>query len=217
MPNTDAYVEGDGSLELPSREGTTHTFGHLLSTRLSFFYRKAYRMLGNAADAEDAVQDALLSAYAHLDQFKGQSEMSTWVTAIVHNCARLQLRRRRSHVRVPLDEAMGENQTLSVSEQLLDHRPNPEDECQHSELSTRLTHFYTQLSPTLRRTFRLRDIEGLSVRETAGILEIPCGTVKAQSARARKKIKELMQRALRPRRRSLSKNQPEASSKVPTY
>jgi RNA polymerase sigma-70 factor (ECF subfamily) len=131
--------------------------------------------------------------------------MSTWVTAIVHNCARLQLRKRRLHVHVPLDEPIGEFRSLLVSEQLADDRPNPEDESQHSELSTRLTHFYTRLSPTLRRTFRLRDIEGLSVRETARILKIPCGTVKAQSARARKKIKGLMQRVLGPRFRRLHK------------
>jgi RNA polymerase sigma-70 factor, ECF subfamily len=217
MPNTYACVEADGSLEFPSREGASHAFGHVLSTRLSFLYRKAYRMLGNTADAEDAVQDALLAAYAHLDQFKGQSEMSTWVTAIVLNGARLQLRRRRSHVRVPFDEPTGEKQTLQVWEQLLDHRPNPEDECQHSELSARLTHSYAQLSPTLRRTYRLRDIEGLSIGETARILKVPCGTVKARSARARKKIKELMQRALWPRCRNLSKNQPEASTNVPLY
>jgi RNA polymerase sigma-70 factor, ECF subfamily len=133
----------------------------------------------------------------------------------VHNCARLQLRKRRRHVYVPFDEPIGELQTLSVSEQLADDRPNPEDECEHSELSTRLTHCYTQLSPTLRRTFRLRDIDGLSIRETAGILKIPCGTVKAQSARARKQLKELMQRALRPRSRSLPKNRPGPSGKVP--
>jgi RNA polymerase sigma-70 factor (ECF subfamily) len=215
MPNTNAFVGADGPLEIPGREGINQSFGHILSKRLASFYRKAYRMLGNGADAEDAVQDALLAAYAHLDQFKGQSEMSTWVTAIVHNCARLQLRKRRRHVYVPLDEPIGELQTLSVSEQLADLRPNPEHECQHSELSTRLAHFYTQLSPTLRRTFRLRDIDGLSIRETARILKVPCGTVKAQSARAREQLKELMQRALRPRSRSLPKNQPGPSSKVP--
>lgn len=214
MPNTNAYVEPDGSLEISGREGTTQAFGRILSSRLGFFYRKAYRMLGNAADAEDAVQDALLAAYAHLHQFKGKSEISTWVTAIVHNCARLQLRRRRSQVQVPVDEPMGETPTPWVSEQLLDHRPNPEDECQNSELSTRLTHFYTELSPPLRRTFRLRDIEGLSIRETARILKIPSGTVKAQSARARKKMKELMERALRPPCRSLHKSQPEVRRTV---
>jgi RNA polymerase sigma-70 factor (ECF subfamily) len=217
MPDTNAYLAADGTLEIPSAEGTTEAFGHVLSSRLTSLRRKAYRMLGNTADAEDAVQDALLAAYAHLDQFKEQSEMSTWVTAIVHNCARMQLRRRRRHVDVPLDEPIGDFQTLLVSEQLADHRPNREDESQHSELSTRLSHFYTRLSPTLRRTFRLRDIEGLSIRETARVLKIPCGTVKAQSARARRKIKELMQRALWPRSRRLPKNQPAANGKVPQH
>jgi RNA polymerase sigma-70 factor, ECF subfamily len=217
MPSTNAYVRANGPLEIASRKGTTPAFGHILSNRLTSLYRMAYRMLGNAADAEDAVQDTLLAAYAHLDQFKGQSEMSTWVTAILHNCARLQLRKRRRHIEVPLDEPMGEFQTLSISERLTDHRPNPEDECQHSELSTRLIHFSTQLSPTLRRTFRLRNIDGLSIRETARILKISCGTVKAQSARARKQIKELTQRALRPRPRGLPKNQPGSRIKVPMY
>jgi RNA polymerase sigma-70 factor, ECF subfamily len=217
MPNTKAFVGADGPLEIPGREEITEAFGLILSRRLASFYRNAYRMLGNRADAEDALQDALLAAYAHLDQFKGQSEMSTWVTAIVHNCARLQLRKRLRHVFVPLDQPIGELQTLSVSAQLADHRPNPEDECEHSELSTRLTRLYTQLSPTLRRTFRLRDIDGLSIRETAQILKIPCGTVKAQSARARKKLKELMQHALRPRSRNLPKNEAGPSSKAPTY
>jgi RNA polymerase sigma-70 factor, ECF subfamily len=213
MPTTNAFVGADGPLEIPGREGITQAFGHILSKGLASCYRKAYRMLGNRADAEDAVQDALLAAYAHLDQFKGQSEMSTWVTAIVHNCALLQLRKRRRQVYVSLDEPTGEPEAVSGSEQLADHRPNPEHECQHSELSARLTHFYTQLPPTLSRTFRLRDIEGLSIRETARVLRIPRGTVKAQSARARKKLKELMQRALRPRSVALSKTPPGANAK----
>jgi RNA polymerase sigma-70 factor (ECF subfamily) len=213
MPNANAYVSADGPLESSGGEGMTQAFGHMLSRRLASFYRKAHRMLGNRADAEDAVQDALLAAYAHLDQFKGQSEMSTWVTSIVHNCALLQMRKRRRHVYVSLDEPTGESDGVSGSEQLADHRPSPEDECQHSQLSTRLTHLYTQLSPTLSRTFRLRDIEGLSIRETARILRIPQGTVKAQSARARQKLKKLMQRGLRPRSRRLSKNQPGANAK----
>src|ERR1700735_5750864 len=59
------------------------------------FYRTAFRYLGNAADAEDAVQEALLSAYKHVSQFRRQARISTWVTAIVINSARTQLRRRR--------------------------------------------------------------------------------------------------------------------------
>jgi RNA polymerase sigma-70 factor, ECF subfamily len=215
MSNTNASIAA-AFLEIPNREGKTQAFGQVLSSHLTFLYKKAYRMLGNAADAEDAVQDALLAAFVHLDQFKGQSEMSTWVIAILHNCVRLQFRRRIRHVDVSLDEPIGEFQTLSVSEQIADHRPSPEDECQHSELSTRLTYLYKQLSPTLRKTFWLRDIGGLSIRETARILKVPCGTVKARSARARKQIKELMQRALKPRSRNLPRNQP-IVSKVPMY
>src|SRR3984885_9984243 len=207
MPNANAYSGADGSLGIPGSEGIAQAFIQIVSNRLASFYRKAYRMLGNQADAEDAVQDALLAAYAHLDQFKGQSEMSTWVTAIVHNCVLLQLRKRRRHDYLSLDEPTGEFQKHSLSEQRADHRPNPEDECEHSELRTRLIHLHNQLSPTLRRTLRLPDIDALSIRETARILKVPCGTVKAQSARARQKLKGLMQRALRPRSRSLRKNQ----------
>jgi RNA polymerase sigma factor (sigma-70 family) len=67
-----------------------------------------------------------------------------------------------------------------------------------------LRHLTTQLSPTLRKTFQLRDVEGLSVRETAQILGVPNGTVKAQLARARKKLKHLMRCALRPRCNNLA-------------
>ena len=91
------------------------------------------------------------------------------------NCARLQLRRRAKHVQVSLDEFTGGPQPVSVSERLADHRPNPEDEYRKSELSTRLTHLHSQLSPTLRRTFQLRDVDGLSIRETAQILGVPTG------------------------------------------
>ena len=214
MPNTDGYVVAEGPLQIPSREETAQAFGHALSSRLTSFYRSAYRVLGNVADAEDAVQDALLAAYTHLDQFKGQSEMSTWMTAIVHNCALLQLRRQRNYVHVSIDESTGGPDALSVADQLPDRGPTPEDECQHFELRTCLTHFYSRLSPRLRRTFRLRDIEGLSIRETAQILKIPRGTVKAQSARARRKIRGLMQRALRPRVRTLAKHKTGEGSRV---
>jgi DNA-directed RNA polymerase specialized sigma24 family protein len=94
MHNPNSYVETDERLGTPGKQGTTQAWEQLLSSRLPSFYRQAYRILGNAADAEDAVQDALLAAYTHLDQFKGQSQISTWLMSILVNCARLQLRRR---------------------------------------------------------------------------------------------------------------------------
>jgi len=183
--------------------GRIRALEKILSSGLPSLYRRAYRLLGNRADAEDAVQDALLAAYTHLDQFKGQSQLRTWLTSIVLNCARLQLRRRQRQINVPLDESIGEIETRSIGERLVHHGPSPEDQCRDSELSRRLTRFHSQLSPTLRKTFQLRDIDGRSIRETAQILGVPSGTVKARSARARKKLKAFMRHALRPRSREL--------------
>ena len=199
MQVTNAFVGTDEQFEIPNSERTIEALERILSSGWVSFYRRAYKVLGNAADAEDAVQDALLAAYTHLDQFKGQAQMSTWLTSIVFNSALMQLRKRKRHIHVPLDEPGGETQTLSLAERLRDYRPNAEDDYRLSELRARLTHFHRRLSPTLRRTFQLRDIDGLSIRETARILGVPCGTVKAQSARARKKLRDFMDRALRAR------------------
>ena len=193
MQNSNTNSGADEREEIRRGERATQQLEQILASGLHGLYRRAYRILGNTADAEDAVQDALLAAHTHLNQFRGQAQISTWLTTIVLNCARLQLRRRPRNVQVSLDESKdGELQPVSVSEQLADHRPNPEDESIESELSARLSHLHRHLSPTLRRKFQLRHIEGRSISETAQILGVPAGTVKAQSARARKRLKELV-------------------------
>ena len=203
MRSTNAYIATKKREEIPNEGKAAQQLEQILAGGLPPLYRRAYRILGNTADAEDAVQDALLAAYTHLDQFRGQAKISTWLTTILLNCARLQLRRRPRHIHVSIDESSEDLHPTSVSERLADNRHNAEDQCRESELRERLTHFHRQLSPTLRRTFRLRDVEGLSIRETAQILGVPSGTVKAQSARARKRLKELMRRTLKPQSRRL--------------
>jgi len=86
---------------------------NIFSGRLPSLTRIALRMVGNAEDAEDAVQDAFLSAYAQLDQFRGQAKISTWLTTIVINAARMKVRARPREVHVPLDQENREQ----------DHRP----------------------------------------------------------------------------------------------
>jgi len=191
-------------VENPVSQVAIQAFGNILSDGLSSLYRGAYRLLGNTADAEDAVQDALLNAYTHLDQFRGQAKMSTWLAAIVHNSAKMELRRRLRHVHVSLDEQIGEGEERSISQRLADCRPSPEDDCRDSELGSRIAHFKGQLTPALRKAYELRHIDGLSIRETARILGVPHGTVKARTARARKKITDLMRRNLRARTRKLT-------------
>jgi RNA polymerase sigma-70 factor, ECF subfamily len=208
MQNRNTCDGRDERQEIGGEKEAAQQLEQILAGGLPPLYIRAYRILGNTADAEDAVQDALLAAYTHVDQFRGRSQISTWLTAIVLNSARMRLRRRIRRVHVSLDEVSGELQPLSASERLADHRPNPENEFIESELKTRLTHLHRRLSPTLRRTFELRDVEGRSIRETARILGVPAGTVKAQSARARKRLKELARHCLRPRSHSPSNRVP---------
>ena len=198
MQSGDAAVDADQyqDAELLRQQVATQAFGQILSSSWQSLYRRAYQLVGNAADAEDVVQEALLAAYMHLDQFRGQSKMSTWIGAIVNNCARMKLRTSRRHPSISLDEPGAESDKPFPSWELTDRRPNQEDEYQKVELDSRLSHFYNQLTPRLRSVFQLHRIDGLSICETAQILGIPRGTVKTQSARARKKLSQLMRRTI---------------------
>lgn len=198
MEQAEAYVGSKNYFGLLNGERSACELHDALASCLPSLHSSAYRMLGNSADAEDAVQDALLSACKHLDQFRGESQISTWLTAIVFNSARMRLRHRRRHTVVSLDEPLGEDQRYSISDRLAGPGPNPEEEYRSCELTRHMRQFVTYLSPTLRRTYQLREMDGFSIRETAEILRIPTGTVKAQLARARKKLKQLMLSALQP-------------------
>jgi RNA polymerase sigma-70 factor, ECF subfamily len=154
------------------------------------FRRIALGHLGSVADAEDAVQDALLAALTHVHQFKGQAQMATWVTSIVINSSRMKLRKRSASIQLSLDET--KNDDFPLAEMICDTRPGPEAEYREREMAKMLTDAISRLSPILRKTFELRDICGLSIREAAHLMGVPSGTVKARLARARKRLRKAM-------------------------
>jgi RNA polymerase sigma-70 factor (ECF subfamily) len=196
MEKTESNIGSEQRLDVCIFEKETQEMQDVLTRSMPSFYRRAYRYLGNAADAEDAVQDALLSACRHLDQFKGQSKMSTWLTTIVINSALTQLRRRPRQIHTSLDEQCGEEPGYCVSERLADRRPSPEDECIKSELYGHLMHFVEELPPASRYAFQLRDLDGLTTSEAAQILGVADVTVKAHVSRARAKLRQLIGQAL---------------------
>ena len=160
------------------------------------FRRIALCHLSNVADAEDAVQDALLAALTHVHQFRGQAKMSTWLTTIVINSARMRLRRRLTSMQLPLDETDG-HQDLPLENTLSDTRPGPEEAYRKREIAETLAQATSRLSPALRTTFQMRDVDGLSIRETADLLGVPTGTVKARLARARVRLREAIGKSIR--------------------
>jgi RNA polymerase sigma-70 factor (ECF subfamily) len=188
MSAIEAFVEGERAARAGFFGERTQELDNVVARYLPMFYKRAFHFLGNAIDAEDAVQDALLSAYQHLGQFRGQAKISTWLTTIVTNAARMQLRRRRS---LSLDEQQGKD-GLTFSERLPDLRPSPEEVCSTSEARDRLVNGVKQLSPTLRRAFELRDMDGLTTKEAARVLGVPEGTVKARLSRARARLAGIM-------------------------
>jgi RNA polymerase sigma-70 factor (ECF subfamily) len=196
MQAAESYTGSEQHVETRLREKENREMQDVLSRHLPSFYRRAYRYLGNAADAEDAVQDALLSACRHLDKFKGQAKMSTWLTTIVINSALTQLRRRPRQIHTSLDERLGEDQKYCVSERLADCRPSPEDECVGSDLHGRFMQLVAELSPSLRKAYQLCALDELTTSEAAHILGVADVTVKAQVSRARAELRRLMRLAL---------------------
>jgi RNA polymerase sigma-70 factor (ECF subfamily) len=185
MSAMEMVIEPERSVRLGFFAERVQELDNVVSRYRPMFYKRAFHLLRNATDAEDAVQDALLSAYKHLGRFRGQAKLSTWLTAIVINAARMQLRRRR--VCLSLDEEHGQDGLL-FSEQLADSKPSPEEVCSAVEARDRLVEGVQQLSPKLRRAFQLRDIEGLTTKEAAHVLGVRQGTVKVQLARARAQL-----------------------------
>jgi RNA polymerase sigma-70 factor (ECF subfamily) len=196
MQVTNAQATGESRPEVGPGHEIVRQFDDALLRCLPAFHRRAFRYLGNTADAEDAVQDALLSAYKHLNQFSGKAQMSTWLTSIVTNSARMQLRRRSGRVQVSLDERLGEEGQYSLSEQVADENPTPEDRFRESELLEHINQLLEQISPRLRTALQLLDLEGLTTEEAAAVLGIPKGTVKTQVGRARAKLRRLMRSPL---------------------
>jgi RNA polymerase sigma-70 factor, ECF subfamily len=164
---------------------------NLVTRRLEYFRRMAMRRLHDAADAEDAVQDALLAAWQHLGQFKGQARMSTWITAIVMNSSRTVIRKRARVYPLPIDGRNESGNHTPIADLLPDCRPDPEAQLRNSEDERRLHQLFARLSPALRLVIHMRSVEGLSIRETAEVLGLSESAVKSRASRAFAKLRRL--------------------------
>lgn len=161
-------------------------------------FRLAFRITRNQEDAEDAQQEALLKAHRNLDQFQGRARFTTWISRIAINEALMCLRKRRSVVHVPLEDALAEDETAPVDFELHSNIQDPETAYSRKELRNMLTQAISMLRPLHREVFLLRAVECLSVVETAKALQVSVSTVKTRMRRARRELKEILQNASKP-------------------
>ncbi len=186
--------EDEPKLVVAAQRGETAAFEELVNRYESKILRLTKNITGNQEDAEDAMQDAFLNAYAHLDGFQGDSRFYTWLVRIAANEALMRLRKRRPEL--SLDEPI-EGDTDLLPRELEDWRPSPEREYQQAEMQKILADVIDKLEPEYRIVLVLRDLEELNTQETADALGISATAVKSRLLRARLKLRARLNRYFR--------------------
>jgi RNA polymerase sigma-70 factor, ECF subfamily len=180
--------------------GQCENFHLLIRPYEQQLYRTAFALVKNEAEAEDVVQDAVLKAYRKLASFRGDAKFSTWLIAITLNEARGRLRKEGRVAIDSLDEQQEQNGDYTPAA-LTDWREVPLAALERQEIRALIQQAVAELPETYREIVTLRDVEELSVNDTAALLGISVALVKVRLHRARM----LLQKRLVPHLRLLTK------------
>jgi RNA polymerase sigma-70 factor (ECF subfamily) len=164
--------------------GNTHLFHDLIRPHERSVYAMALSLLHNEADAEDVAQEAFLKAFRNLGKFRGESKFSTWLISITLNEARGRLRSKKNVKLESLDEPREGEGTVTPA-LLRDWREIPSEALERQEIRQMLQQAITDLPLIYREVFLLRDVEDLSVNQSAEALGISIASVKVRLHRAR--------------------------------
>jgi len=175
----------DETLVHRTREGDRFAREELFHRHWGVSYRVAYRLLGHEQDALDAVQEALLKAITHLDDFDGRSGFRTWLLRIVTNAALDAGRRRGRRSTLPLGDGDAQGAEPACDD-------DPAGGLYRQDLRRILDAALDRLSPALRTAFVLFAEAGLSYKEIAAVQEIPLGTVMSRISAARQKLQAML-------------------------
>lgn len=184
-----AGISDDLDLVNASKNGDIAAFEQLVKRYDRRLLRIAQSVTHNNEDSEDAVQEAFLKAFQNLDQFRGDSQFSTWLIRITLNQSLMKLRKQRPTREVSLDEDSRTDEGM-LPREVVDWAPNAEQLYGVSELRNILVKTIEELQPSLRTVFMLQDVEGLSSIETAEVLNLSQSAVKSRLWRARLQLRE---------------------------
>lgn len=189
-------------LELLSlaRQGHWDAFETLVARFEPRVFGMAWRILQQREDAEDATQQTFLSVMEHLDRFRAESSVATWVLRIATNHSLKLLRKRRGLVTVPLEttsrDSGDDGEPLPHPDYIAQWQDDPADLAQRAEIRALLNEALAEIDEKHRLVFVLRDVEGFSTQEAADALGISVANVKVRLMRARLQLRERLTRVL---------------------
>jgi RNA polymerase sigma-70 factor, ECF subfamily len=173
-------------------DGDLNAFNTLVLHYQDMAYNVAYRIMGEPGAADDAAQEAFISAYKKLKQYRGGS-FKAWLLRIVTNNCYDELRRRQRQPVTPLKPDLPDGETLEDPYWIEDETPSPEEQTEQAELQAAIQNCINQLDRKFRVILVLVDVEGLDYQTAAEAAGTPVGTVKSRLARARERVQDCLQ------------------------
>lgn len=190
--DTDVTFASEEELLKGLRAGDPAAYRQMVEVHSANVYNVALKLLGDEQEAEDVLQETFLSAFEAIDRFEGRSKLSTWLYRIAYNASLMRLRKRGRMTTFSLDQPSDAEEQAGerVSRHLVDWSTVPDDQLLTAEARQEMDRAIAELPETLRATFVLRDIQGLSGAETAEILGITVQAVKNRLHRARLRLRD---------------------------
>jgi RNA polymerase sigma-70 factor (ECF subfamily) len=178
----------DRELVKKAKAGDSEAFGELVQRHEGKIYGLCLKMLGNAEDAEDCLQEVFIKAFRALPGFREEARFSTWLYRIAYNESLMKIRKKKLDT-VPIDRPveLGEG---NVDREIADWTMDPRSDVMNDELSGILIRHVNELDPDNRIVFLLRDVHGLSTSDTAETLGLTVPAVKSRLHRARLFLRE---------------------------
>lgn len=178
----------DTELVRKAKAGDSEAFGMLVERNEAKIYGLCLKMLGNAEDAEDCLQEAFIKAFKGLPNFREEARFSTWLYRIAYNECLMRLRKRRVPT-VPIDRPV-EAEEGEIERDLADWTTDPRADVMNDELADVLVQHVNELDPDNRIVFMMRDVHGMSTSDTADALGLTVPAVKSRLHRARLFLRE---------------------------
>ena len=185
----------EAKLIAQARSGDRSAYGQIVSLYQDRLFNTVYRLLDNAEDAQDVVQDAFIHAYQSLNSFKGDSLFFTWLYRIAVNTAISWKRKRRMVFRLQLDREDG----VSMEPQDVSTGHQPGHALEQAEEERRIQEALNRVSPEHRAVLILKDMEGQKYETMAEILEVPIGTIRSRLHRARLELRVVLEQMEKPK------------------